>query len=275
MRVPEFRLERYMALYEFSARRLLCCSDCETMSVRELLSLEEGAAEAFGDLRLGYTESPGGLRLREEIARLYRNIGPEDVLVHTGAEEAVFLFMNAVLEPGDHVVVQWPCYQSLFEVARSLGGRVTMWAAREAEGWRPDLADLEKALRPDTKLLVINSPHNPTGALLGPEEVNFIKERAEASGFLVFSDEVYRFLEYDPADRPPPFCDLTERAVSLGVMSKSFGLAGLRLGWLAAGNREVLRAVAGLKDYTTICNPAPSEFLAALALRQRDRSVGR
>ena len=137
MRIQPFKLERFFARHEFSAPYLLCCSDCESLSVRDLLALEPGAAEALAGLWLGYTESPGSPRLRQAIASLYIGIDPEQILVHTGAEEAIFNFMNAVLRPGDHVIVHWPCYQSLTEVAESVGCQVTRWVTRVEEGWIP------------------------------------------------------------------------------------------------------------------------------------------
>jgi bifunctional pyridoxal-dependent enzyme with beta-cystathionase and maltose regulon repressor activities len=134
MQLPPFKLERYFARYEFSVKYLLCSSDCESMPVADLLALEPGAREGLERLWLGYTESLGAPSLRAEIARSYAGIAPEQVLVHSGAEEAIFLCMHAVLKPGDHVIVHWPCYQSLFEVARAIGCEVTLWEAPRTPG---------------------------------------------------------------------------------------------------------------------------------------------
>jgi aspartate/methionine/tyrosine aminotransferase len=262
-----FALERYFARYEFHTRHLLCTSDCESMSIGELLALEEGAAEGFQRQWLGYTESTGSPALRAGIARLTENLGPDDVLVHAGAEEAIFLFMHALLSPGDHIVVHEPCYQSLHEVARSLGCVVTPWQAREENGWALDLDELLRLLRPGTKAIVINTPHNPTGFLMPREDFTRLVRLAEDRGIVLFSDEVYRGLERDPGLRLPAACDIGEKAVSLGVMSKAYGLAGLRIGWVATRNAALRARMAALKDYTTICSSAPSEYLAELALR--------
>ena len=275
MKLPEFKLERYFSKHEFSAPYLLCCSDCQTLSLGELLDMEEGAADRFMKLGLGYTEAPGAESLRREIAGLYEGLGPENILVHAGAEEAIFAFMNVILEPGDHVIVQWPCYQSLFQIADGLGCRVSLWKMDPQNQWALSLEDLDQALRPDTKAIIINSPHNPTGQTLGPEFYKRLAALAEERGLLIFSDEVYRLLEYDESDRPAPFCVRADRAVSLGVMSKAFGLAGLRIGWIAAQDRQLLARMAAFKDYLTICNSAPSEFLAETALRNRDRILAR
>ena len=123
--------------------------------------------------------------------------------------------------------------------------------------------------------MVVNLPHNPTGYLAPRALFDRLIEICREHGLILFCDEVYRGLEYDPADRLPAACDAYKNAVSLGVMSKSFGLAGLRLGWVASHNREILAAMANYKDYTTICNSAPSEYLAAIAIRHRDAVVGR
>lgn len=275
MPLPPFGLERYFARYEFTARFLLCASDCESIPIGDLLAMEPGAEEAFHRLRLGYTESTGSPTLRAEIGRLYTGIPPEGVLVHAGAEEAIFLFMHAVLAPGDQLIVHSPCYQSLAEVARGIGCTVTPWRADEAGGWALDPDDLRRALTPATRAIVINTPHNPTGYLMDRERFSEANRIALERGIILFSDEVYRESEHDSADRLPPACDLNELAVSLGVMSKTYGLAGLRIGWVASRNAEILSRMARLKDYTTICSSAPGEFLADLALRHRERIVRR
>lgn len=275
MKIPAFELERYFARYEFTAPYLLCTSDCESFSVQELLALEPGAQEALLELRLGYTEAPGAPLLRQQIAALYQDVSPEEILVHSGAEEAIFNFMNVFLEAGDHVIVHSPCYQSLFEVAAALGCRVTRWVGNPQRNWALDLEDLKAALKPQTRLVIINLPHNPTGYLMDREMYLELAELSQKYGFIVFSDEVYRLMEYNPADRLPAFCEIDERGVSLGVMSKSFGLAGLRIGWIATHNRDLYQRMAAFKDYTTICNSAPSEFFAMLALRHRQHLLER
>ena len=275
MRLPSFKLERYFARYEFAVEHLLCCSDCESLSVGDLLALEPDAAERFSAHWLGYTESQGSPALRREVSQLYAAISPEHVLVHSGAEEAIFLFMQTELEPGDHVIVHWPCYQSLAAVASAIGCHVTRWKAREANGWALDLDELEQLFRPHTKALVVNFPHNPTGHLMPRASFLEMVEMVRSRGVTLFCDEVYRESEYRTADRLPAACDIYERAVSLGVMSKTYGLAGLRIGWIATPDSGILERMAALKDYTTICSSAPSEFLAELALRHRQTLVGR
>ena len=275
MRIQDFKLERYFAGHEFKVDYLLCGSDCESLTIANLLTLEADACDQLQQHWLGYTESQGSPSLRREICSLYRTINPDQVLVHTGAEEAIFLFMHAVLEAGDHVIVQWPCYQSLAEVARSIGCQVTMWQAREENGWALDTDELQCYIQANTKVIAVNTPHNPTGYHMSHKMFQEINHIAQVNGIILFSDEVYRESEYEMADCLPAACDLGEHAVSLGVMSKTYGLAGLRIGWIATGNSTIYTGMASLKDYTTICNSAPSEFLAELALRHREALVKR
>jgi aspartate/methionine/tyrosine aminotransferase len=275
MKIKPFVLERYFAEYEFSAPYLLCCSDCESFSLKELLELEPDAQTQFLSLRLGYTPSPGTSALRRQIATLYHHVHEDHVLVHSGAEEAIFNFMNVVLDPGDHIVVHYPAYQSLFQIAESIGCDVTRWMTREEEGWELDLDFLSKNLKENTKVVVINCPHNPTGYVLSRQDFQSLIDLSHEHDFIIFSDEVYRFLEYKTDVQLPALCDVDERGVSLGVMSKSFGLAGLRIGWIATRNKQLFEKLAAFKDYTTICNSAPSEFLAEIALKHRDTILQR
>ena len=275
MNLPPFKLERYFAKYEFNTEFLLCSSDCEAMSIADLLALEPGGAEKFQQTWLGYTESQGNPALRQEISKIYETIQSEDILVHSGAEEAIFLFMHAVLEKGDHIIVHTPCYQSLRDVAKSIGCDVSPWRAREENGWALDLDELRHLMRTNTKAVVINTPHNPTGFLMSRTDFDAVNKFTQDRGLLLFSDEVYRESEYDVATRLPAGCDYGEHAVSLGVTSKTYGLAGLRIGWIATKNRKIYEKMASLKDYTTICNSAPSEFLAEVGMRNRQKLAER
>ena len=166
-----FKLERYFAEYEFSAPYLISASDCESLSLRDLLALADPDTRRLWDeLSLGYTESPGHPRLRQAIAELYTAAGPDDVLV-AAPEEAIFIYMQTLLSAGDEVVAIAPAYQSLYEVARSLGCRVLSWQLSLTDaGWQVDLDRLESLLNDRTRLLVLNFPHNPTGCLPAPAE---------------------------------------------------------------------------------------------------------
>lgn len=273
MHIEPFALERYFAEHEFSARHLLSPSDCESLSMAELLRLADpDSRELWLRLRLGYTETAGHPLLRAAIAELYPALGPESILV-TAPEEAIFLSMHALLEPGDHVVCTFPGYQSLYEIARSKGCEVSLWRPEEASGWRFEVDSLRALVRNDTKLLVVNFPHNPTGYLPTLAEHAKLIDLARDMGAHLFSDEMYRFMEEDPAETLPAACERYDKAVSLFGLSKTFGLPGLRVGWLATSDRALLARAAGLRDYTTICNSAPSEILALMALRAKGEIV--
>lgn len=242
--------------------------------MHELLALaDDDARVRWETLRLGYTESLGLPVLRDEIASLYPGLLRDDVMTFTGAEEAVFLTMHATLSAGDHAVVVWPAYQSLHEVARSIGASVTL-VPLDPRDWSLDVDAVAAAMRPNTRLLVINFPHNPTGAQLSPADFARLIAIAELHGAHLFSDEVYRFLEHS-SERLPTAAESSASAISLGVMSKPFALAGIRIGWIATRDRSLHARVAALKDYTTICNSAPSEILALIALRARTRVLER
>jgi aspartate/methionine/tyrosine aminotransferase len=276
MRLADFALERFFARWEFAVDHLLCASDVQGYAMADLLALADDESRDLWDrLALGYTESTGHPLLRREIASLYDTLEADDVLVFAGAEEAIFCLANVTLGPGDHAVVTWPAYQSLYEVARGTGAEVTLHELREDAGWAIDVEVLERQVTPATRLIVINAPHNPTGMLPDRATYDAIIAIAEASGAQLVVDEVYRFLEFDEADRLPAGADSTPRGVSLGVMSKSFAMAGLRIGWLATHDRDLLDRCARFKDYTTICSSAPSEVLALIALRARDTVLAR
>ena len=277
MTIAPFRLERYFALYEFKVKYLLSPSDCESLSMAELLAMASPESlDLWQGLRLSYTESQGHPRLRSEVARLYRQIPPENVLI-AAPEEAVFIAMQTLLNPGDQVVAIAPAYQSLHEIARSIGCQVTDWQLEPGQDghWRLDLGKLEDSLTARTRLLVINFPHNPTGYTLPAGELDSIIQLARRHGLYLFSDEMYRLLEYAPAMRLPAVCDLYEKGISLSGLSKSFALPGLRIGWLATPEHALMEKWLTFKDYTTICNSAPGEILGIIALQNQAQIIQR
>jgi aspartate/methionine/tyrosine aminotransferase len=275
MQIEPFRLERYFAAYEFKARWMLSSSDAESMSLDELLALDPSVRDSLGSTRLGYSESNGIPEVREAIASTYRTISPEQVLTHTGAQEPIFNLMNSTLAAGDHVVAHFPGYQSFYSVAKAIGCEVSLWKGRPENGWLLDPSELSRLLRPNTKLVILNVPHNPTGYVPTREEQAELVRIVAERGITLLSDEVYRGLEATPELELPAACDLYEKAVSLGVTSKAYGLAGLRVGWIATRDRALYDRMAAYKDYTTICNPVLSERLAAVAVRNRARILGR
>jgi aspartate/methionine/tyrosine aminotransferase len=273
MKIKPFKLERYFAQYEFSTRHLLSSSDCDGLSLEYVLSLAEPSERKLWDgLTLGYTESQGLPLLRESIAKQYKSITPDQVLVLSPGE-GNFGFMNVLLEKGDHAICMAPMYQSLYQVAESIGCEITYWKPDE-RSWYYDPDDLRKLIKSSTKVLIVNFPHNPTGFLPSREVVDAIVDIARQHNLIIYSDEMYHQLVYDKDSQIPALCDLYENAVSLWGMAKSFGLAGLRLGWIATRNEKILAEVMAFKDYLTICNNAMSEVLSLIAINHKEELIG-
>lgn len=273
MKLKVFKLAKYFDKYEFSAPYLFCCSDCESFEVQELFSNQE--FEDLKRLRLGYTESQGDPNLRKEVSKLFKKVKADDILICV-PEEGIFVIMNSLLEKGDSVIVQTPCYQSLFEVAKGIGCKIIKWGPiREDDKWTWDLDFLKQNIKKRVKLVVVNCPHNPTGQLFSHEEYAEIMRIAKKHNAYVFSDEMFRMLEYNKRDRLPSGSDIYEKCISLFGMSKSFGLPGLRIGWLSTRNKDLLKKAQIFKAYTTICNSALSELVAIKALEKKDKILKR
>ena len=269
MRLNDFKLETFFGKHEFTTEYLLCCSDCESMTIEELLSYEPGAKERFLNSWLGYTETRGDLELLTEISKTYKHIDEGGLLEFVGAEEAIFTFMNNALEKGDHMITMFPAYQSTYDICRSIGCEVSNWELIQTENsWTIDIGSLAKLIRPNTKVIAVCSPNNPTGYQLSQGQIDAIAGLAREHGIMVFSDEVYHGLSDND---PTPFADIYENAFSLNVVSKAYGFAGLRIGWLASQNKPFLEKMLNFKFYTTICSPAPSQKLAIIAVRHRKK----
>lgn len=269
--LPEFALEAYLERREFEARYYLCGSDCESWTIDDLLALATDAQRArWKAMRLGYIPVTGTPELRAAIAASYERIESDDVLCFAGAQEGIYAAMHALLEPGDEAVVVVPGYQSSESLPAALG-TVRAVSLEERHGWRLDLDAVERQLRSTTRLVSVNFPNNPTGAV--PDRATFLAlvNLCRARGIYLFSDEVYRGIELDPARRLPQAADLYERAISLNVVSKAYGLPGLRVGWIACRDRALLERMTHIKHYLSICNAAPSEVLAMVAIEARER----
>ena len=272
--LPDFRLETYFAQWEFTARYHLTASDAQTLPMSELLALaDDDGRKRWESLALGYTETRGLPALREEIAATYSEAQAADILCFAGAEEAIYLAVRTLLEPTDHVVVLTPNYQAAETIPLSVC-EVTGVALRPADDWALDVDAIERALRPNTRMVSVNFPNNPTGAVPSLDSWYRLVRLCDDRDITLFSDEVYRGLELSSAPLPQA-TDLSSRALSLNVMSKAYGLPGLRIGWIACRDRSVLDRLERAKHYTTICNSAPSEVLALIALRARDRLLER
>ena len=277
-----FKLERWMTTWETRVSHDIAESGICPLSADDLLAFEppderERLVASWLALPLGYAEARGSETLRSALAATYRGVSPEAVLVTTGAIEANFLLFATLLRPGDHVVAVHPAYQQLYSVPRALGCDVAHWEvrARDGEPFRYDLAELGRLVTPRTRLIVVNTPHNPTGALLSAEELRQVYDLADRAGAYLLCDEAYRWLDI-PGGEPlaPPARDLGERAISVGTFSKPFGLPGLRVGWLAA-TPEIAAACWATRDYVSLSPAKLSDAIALLALKHRERIVER
>ena len=275
MKLKPFKLERYFAKYEFSVKYLLSSSDCDGLVQSELVDMADSdTKKMWNKLALGYTESLGHPLLRDEVAKLYASVSADDCLI-VAPEEGIFIALNTILKKGDHIICTFPGYQSLYEIAEGLGCEVTKWEPEEKNGWRFNPDFLEQNIKPNTKMVIVNFPHNPTGYLASKDDFQKIVELAKKHNLYLFSDEMYRLLELNPEERLPSACEAYDKAVSLFGMSKTFGMAGARIGWVVTKDKSLFKKMATFKDYTTICSSAPSEVLSIIALRARDKIIGK
>lgn len=272
MNMPTFATEHFFAQYEFNTPHLLACSDCESLTIGDLLELAGVSLDEFGRLHLGYTESQGDPDLRALVAaQTDPAISAEQVIVLGTPIEGIYLTARALLEPGDEVVTVQPAYDALRHVAEHIAGDIKIWRARGAsDHWRFDLDELADLLTDRTKLLIVNFPHNPTGAHLDTSEWARLIALCRQHDVWLFSDEMYRGLELGGRQRLPSGASY-EKGVALWGLSKTHGLPGLRAGWLVTPDAGLRAKLINWKHYTSICPPAPTETLAKVALSISDR----
>lgn len=274
MAYETFELERWMTTWELDVDCDIAESGILPLSmadVMELISPEarEALQRDLMELPLSYSEARGTKALREILASTYARASADDVLVTTGAIEANFLLFNALLERSDHVVAVSPAYQQLHSVPRALGAKVDLWSAVNEDGFAYDLDVLESLVRDDTKLIVINTPHNPTGAMLDHAQLDRVVEIADRVGAWVLSDEAYRWLEIPGGESlPAPLHDRFERAISVGTVSKPFGVPGLRIGWFVA-NEEIAQKAWGIRDYVSLSPAKLSDRVTQTIITER------
>jgi aspartate/methionine/tyrosine aminotransferase len=271
----DFELERYFSKWEFKAKYHMTASDIESMSLSNLLSLASPEdRDAFSQQWLGYTQTYGHPELREEIAKTYNTAKPSDILCFAGAEEGVYIAMRVLLDRDDHAIVVVPTYQAAETVPLEICD-VSGVPLDENDHWSLDIDRVKQQIRPNTKLVSINFPNNPTGAVLGKDRFQALVSLCREKGIYLFSDEVYRLVERDPSIRLPQVSDVYEKGLSLNVMSKAYGLSGLRIGWIMTKDADLLQKMERYKHYLSICNSAPSERLAIIALKAREKILER
>ena len=264
--LPEFKLESHFSRWEFKARYHMTASDAQSMSLRELLAMASAEDRAaFEELWLGYTETFGAADLREVIAQMYAACDSRQVLCFAGASEGIFAAHKVLLDSDSHAIAITPNYQS--HESLPLAICATTGIALDADdNWSLDIDRIAQAIRPNTRLITINFPHNPTGAILPRERLDALIGLCRKHGIYLLSDEIFNGLGRSDARHLPYITDLYERGLSLNVTSKAYGLPGLRIGWIACADTELLQRMERVKHYLSICNSAPSERLALIAL---------
>lgn len=280
MNIAPFETEHFYAKYEFNTPYQLCNSDCETVSVGALLDMADMSLEQFGLETMGYTESQGNPHLRELIAGAYGTLQPDDVMLLGTPVEGIYLTARALLEPGDEVVVLTPAYDALINLFEHVVGaeNVKRWTFHPtADSWQLNLDDLRILLTERTKMIVVNFPHNPTGYLPSVTMQQELAQLVEERDLWLFYDEMYFGLVHSGTPPIPSMADVTKKAIVLSGLSKTYGLPGLRTGWLVVQDEAVRDHFMNWKFYTSICPPAPSEFLAVAAMRVwetlRDKNI--
>jgi aspartate/methionine/tyrosine aminotransferase len=272
VRIAPFMVEQWMNDHETTATWNTAETCVDSLRLEELLELSGERDEVLRRLletRLAYGDIVGSPRLRTAIAALYgERVTAADVVTANGAIGANSLALLALVEPGDTVVCVKPTYQQLYSMPEALGATVRSLQLREADGYLPDVAELRSLVDERTRLIVLNNPNNPTGALMGETLLREIVEVARAADAWVLCDEVYRMLEHEPGTTAPSIVDLYEKGVSSGSTSKSYSLAGLRTGWVA-GPADVVARCVEMRDYTTISCGVLDDALATVALEHR------
>jgi aspartate/methionine/tyrosine aminotransferase len=253
----------------------MTASDAESISMRDLLAMATPEErEEFEGLWLGYTETFGAPDLRETIATLYENRNADEILCFAGASEGIFAANSVILDKDSHAIVVTPNYQS-HETLPIAICEATGVPLDPDDGWSLDIDRIAEAVKPNTKLVTINFPHNPTGAILPLDRYQALIELCRKHGIYILHDEIFNGLGPTGTQHLPFVTDVYERGLSLNVMSKSYGLPGLRIGWIACADKEVTSRMERMKHYLSICNSGPSERLAKIALRNRDQLLGR
>ena len=270
-----FALGGFLARWSGLARHDLSASESAPLSLPDLLAMGDlDDRRRWRDLSLGYADPNGAPWLRAEIARRYGNLGPDDVLCCAGAQEALACLSRALLTPSDHAVVVVPIYQPSEQAVTSICA-ATGVPLDHAGGWHLDIARVAAAIRPSTRLLLLNAPNSPTGAVLGAATLADLVAVCRRHGLWLVNDEVYRATADDPAAIPPPVADIYERGISIDAMSKAMGLPGLRVGWVACRDRALLARARAAKSGMSGCVAATNEVLARIALRAETAIVAR
>ena len=278
MKIKPFAVEEWMNRYEVGAKHNIAETCVDSVSASELFALtgEDAATfwERFSARRLTYGDIEGAPEFKQGVCGLYKTVKPGEVIPCHGAAGANHHLFYSLVEPGDRVVSIAPSYQQLTSSPESFGADVRVLPLRPENGWLPDVEELRALCTADTKLICINNPNNPTGALMDGALLRQIVEIAGDCGAWLLCDEVYRHLTQEDG-WSESIVDLYDKGISVSSMSKVFSLAGLRLGWIATHDAQVREAVICHRDYDLISCGMFDEALAAVALRHKDKVLAR
>lgn len=273
--IRDFALANFLSRWSGQTRHDLSASESATLRLSSLLEMAgDDDRQRWHALELGYADPHGASWLRSAIADRYQGMDASHVLCSAGAQEAVTCVMRALLGSRDHAVVVVPIYQPTEQAVTSIC-EATGVALRDCNDWQLDLDEVAAAIRPQTKLVLINFPNSPTGASIDPAALADLVELCRHQGLWLVNDEVYRSVEIDPALCPTPVAELYERGISIDAVSKGFGLPGLRVGWLVCRDKALFGKVLLAKSALSSCLAAPSEVLAHIAIRAEASIVGR
>lgn len=274
MKLPRFGVEEWLNVHEKSAIYDIAGVSIKALTLEELFVLsgvDRGAF--FAELmakKLDYGWIEGSPAFKEEVAKLYRDVPVDNILQTTGATGATLLTLYALIEPGDHVISLYPTYQQLYDIPRSLGAEVDLWQVREDKGWLPDLDDLRRLIRPNTKMICINNANNPTGAIMEEAYLRELVAIAQEVGAYIFADEIYKSFE----TQVPSIVDLYNKGIAVNSLSKTYSIPGIRVGWVVA-NTQVANILRDYRDYTMICAGVFDDMVATLALQHKEAILER
>ena len=274
--IAPFGVEAWLNKWEKSAKYDISQSTIASLTMHEVLNLDGNNGQEFYAMldqqKMNYGWIEGSPEFKQEVAKLYQHVEPENVLQTNGATGANILALYSLIQPGDHVIAEYPSYQQLYDIPKSLGAEVDFWHIHEEANWYPDINELKKLIRPDTKMICLNNANNPTGTILDKKFLEQVVEIAKSVGAYVLVDEVYL-----PLDDPTKFTsiiDLYDKGIATNSLSKTYSVPGIRIGWTAT-NSELADLFRKFRDYTMICGGVFNDLLATYVLRHRDQVLAR
>lgn len=276
MKLPRFGVEEWLNAHEKEALYDIAGVSIAALSLDELLAMgRQNPTDFFQKLnekRLDYGWIEGSPEFKEEVSGLYKTVRADQVLQTNGATGANFLVLYSLIEAGDHVISLYPTYQQLYDIPRSLGADVSLWTIKEEKNWLPDLDDLRRLIRPETKMICINNANNPTGAVMDELYLKELVEIARSCDAYILSDEVYK--SFAPDQHIPAIVDLYDKGISVNSLSKTYSLPGIRVGWVAS-HADIADILRGYRDYTMICAGVFDDMTATFALKHRQAILSR